>query len=203
MTTNLDSQKAVIWDIGAIAASGQPEALKLVHKILLASASIPVAFPPVLFDVEAGGRHYDELHADGGVMAQVFGGALLEVEVREYKPGTPIDFYLIRNGRLGSEYEATPRKISAIAGRSIGTLMKVQGSSDVLRAWVFAKATGSNFHYISMPDEFQTELKETFDPAYMKALFDVGHQQGLNGIPWQQVPAGLLDADWPKPREHR
>jgi hypothetical protein len=60
-------QPGDIWDIGAVAASGHPDALKLVRKILLASSSIPVAFPPVLFEVEveADGRRYDEMHADG------------------------------------------------------------------------------------------------------------------------------------------
>jgi predicted acylesterase/phospholipase RssA len=54
-TTNLDQQRPIIWNIGAIAASGQPGALDLFRKILLASASIPGAFPPVMIDVEARG----------------------------------------------------------------------------------------------------------------------------------------------------
>ena len=55
-TTSLDEQRPVIWNIGAIAASGRPGALDLVRKILLASASIPGAFPPVMIDIEAAGR---------------------------------------------------------------------------------------------------------------------------------------------------
>lgn len=195
MTTNLDAQKAVVWDIGAIAASGDPDALKLIHKVLLASSSIPVAFPPVLIDVEVDGRPYDEMHVDGGVMAQVFGGGLLLAGGLEPKPGVKTDFYLIRNGRLNPEYALTKRKISAIAGRSIGTLMKVQGVSDVFRAWVFARSTGSNFHFIAMPEAFTTELKEPFDPVYMNALFDLGRQQGESGIPWEKAPAGLEGID--------
>ena len=42
-TTDLDEQRPVIWNIGAIAASGRPEALDLFRKILLASAAIPRA----------------------------------------------------------------------------------------------------------------------------------------------------------------
>jgi hypothetical protein len=75
--------------------------------------------------------------------------------------------------------------------------MKVQGKSDVLRAWIYAQARGCNFHYISMPEEFQVELKEAFDPVYMKALFEAGFQQGKNGIPWRQTPAEVQDVDWP------
>ena len=52
-TTNLDSQRLVVWDMGAIASSGDKGALELFRKIMLASASIPVIFPPVYIDVEA------------------------------------------------------------------------------------------------------------------------------------------------------
>lgn len=45
-TTNLDANRGVIWNIGAIAQTGKPEALELIHDILIASAAIPAAFPP-------------------------------------------------------------------------------------------------------------------------------------------------------------
>ena len=65
-TTNLDAQRMVVWDMGAIASSGDKRALELFQKIMLASASIPVIFPPVYIDVEAGGKPYREMHVDGG-----------------------------------------------------------------------------------------------------------------------------------------
>ena len=57
-TTDLDAGRPVIWNIGAIAASGNPRALDLLRHIMLASASIPAAFPPVMFDVEAKGQAF-------------------------------------------------------------------------------------------------------------------------------------------------
>ena len=71
-TTDLDAGRPVIWNIGAIAASGNPRALDLLRHIMLASASIPAAFPPVLFDVEAKGQAFQELHVDGGAVSQAF-----------------------------------------------------------------------------------------------------------------------------------
>ena len=64
--------------MGLIATSERPEALELFRKVMLASASVPVAFPPVFFDVVAGGSDYDEMHVDGAVAARVFynGGVL-------------------------------------------------------------------------------------------------------------------------------
>jgi predicted acylesterase/phospholipase RssA len=65
-STNLDAQLPVIWNVGAIAASGHPRALDLVRRILLASAAIPGAFPPVMFDVSVNGVTHQEMHVDGG-----------------------------------------------------------------------------------------------------------------------------------------
>ncbi len=55
-TSALDAARPVVWDIGAIANSGVPGALKLFHDIVQASASIPGAFPPVLIEVEVDGK---------------------------------------------------------------------------------------------------------------------------------------------------
>ena len=71
-TTNLDAERGVIWNMGAIAAKGDDNALKLFRNILLASTAIPGLFPPVLIDVEANGKKTQEMHADGGLSAQVF-----------------------------------------------------------------------------------------------------------------------------------
>ena len=44
--------------MGLIAKSGHRDALALFRRVMLASASIPVAFPPVYFDVGVDGRIY-------------------------------------------------------------------------------------------------------------------------------------------------
>src|SRR5258708_37141150 len=67
-----DGESGVIGNRTAMAASKDPDALGLFRKILLASASIPGAFPPVMIDVTVDGKHYQEMHVDGGATAQVF-----------------------------------------------------------------------------------------------------------------------------------
>jgi Patatin-like phospholipase len=71
-TSDLDAQQGVIWNIGAIAASGHPRARDTIARILLASAAIPGAFPPTMFDVTLDGKPYQEMHVDGGAFAQAF-----------------------------------------------------------------------------------------------------------------------------------
>lgn len=71
-TTNMDALRPVIWDLGAIAVSDHPDKANLIHRTILASASIPGAFPPMIFDVSKGGVEYNELHMDGGIGKQIF-----------------------------------------------------------------------------------------------------------------------------------
>ena len=71
-TTHMDAQALVVWNMGAIDDSGHPQALDLFRKVVLASSSIPVAFPPVFIEVEVDGRRYDEMHTDGGTVTQLF-----------------------------------------------------------------------------------------------------------------------------------
>src|SRR5207244_4858519 len=129
-TTNLDAQRPVIWDIGALANSGRPDALQLMRRIMLASASVPGALPPVEIKVTADGRPYDEMHVDGGVTRQVFlypPGYEPQVVDRTlgWKPVRRA--YIIRNSKVAPEFKVTQSKLLQIASRSISTLIKTQG----------------------------------------------------------------------------
>ena len=111
-TTNMDAQRPVVWDIGAIASTDNPGRRKLMRDILLASASIPGVFPPVEIIVEAPGGRFAEMHLDGGVTRQIF---FLPVQVKlnetslnrqgALRPGT---VYALRNTKLDPSYEAVP-----------------------------------------------------------------------------------------------
>jgi hypothetical protein len=190
-TTDLDSQTMVVWDIGAIAASGRPDALALVHRIMLASAAIPVAFPPVLFPVEANGKRYAELHVDGGVIAQVFGGLILLAQENGPSRRIPKRMYLLRNGRLEPQYAPPAMRLGSLADRSMSTTSVSQGLNDVLRAYAWARKSGAEFYLTSIPASFTVELKEPFDRQYMQGLFAVGYEFGRNNGPWQRTPPGL------------
>ena len=112
-TTNLDARRGVIWDIGKIAEYGTPEALELVRKILVASAAIPGAFPPMMIDVEANGTKYQEMHVDGGASAQVFVYPA-RLHVAEISEAAGVErerhMYIIRNGRLDPDWADTERQ---------------------------------------------------------------------------------------------
>ena len=107
-TTNLDAQRPVTWDIGAIASSGFPAREQLVRNVLLASASIPGAFPPVLFNVVVNGKRYSEMHVDGGVTRQLFslprGLGLRDSEIPGDGALSLGTIYVVRNTKLAPQF---------------------------------------------------------------------------------------------------
>ena len=204
-TTNLDAQRAVVWDIGAIATVGGDEALELFRKVLVASASIPVVFPPVYMDVEVDGEIYEEMHVDGGVLTQVFvygSDVVADPLVVEGSNSTrkrrPIDLYVIRNGKLDPAYEQIGARISPIALRSIRTLIKSQGTGDIFHLLLLSVRDQMNFRLSYIPSEFSYEKKEEFDTEYMGSLFDAGHAMGLDASHWKDGPPGFQEFDYLK-----
>jgi predicted patatin/cPLA2 family phospholipase len=193
-TTDLDADRPVIWNITKIAASGDPRAVELIHKVLIASASIPVAFPPVVIEVEADGIRYDEMHADGGTSTQIF---LYPVEidwdlvVEKLKVKGEPHVYLIRNARLKPQRKAMKRRVFPIADRSITSLIRTQGIGDMYRMYLAAERDGLDYHLAYVPDDFDEKAKEMFDPEYMRKLFDVGYRMAKSGFTWKKAPPGF------------
>lgn len=194
-TTHLDAGRPMIWNIGAIAISDRPDVRELLADILLASASIPGVFPPVLFQVEAGGATYDEMHVDGGTASQVFLyppslniKSLLEKLQQEHRD---ISIYVIRNSKLSPNWVTVAPRVPAIAQRSIGVLIRSQGVGDVNQIYLRTLRDKIDYNLAFIPPVFDMEANEEFDPVYMRALFDFGYKLGRDGYDWKKSPVGF------------
>jgi hypothetical protein len=197
-TANLDAQKLVIWDMGKIAAIGDDRALALFRQVILASSSIPVAFPPVYFKVEAEGKTYDEMHVDGGVVKQVFflyevaqglGEAIKEsrADIRNFR----YKIYIIRNGYADSIWKEVPNDLSAIAERTMDTMINAQGVGDIYQLYVFSKLGNGDFNLAYIPASHISNAREPFDPVEMRKLFALGYDEAAAGYNWKKVPPGF------------
>jgi hypothetical protein len=203
-TVNLDIRRPVVWNIGAIAASGHPDALDLFRRILLASASIPGAFPPVLLDVEAGGQRFQEMHVDGGAAMQVFlyppalgtAGVLRRAGLVRERTA-----WVIRNGRVDVTEAEAPRGLISIATRSAQTLLHFAGIADIDRIYLTTQRDGVAFRIQSIGREFTLARPGFFDPGYMRALFAYGEARGQNPTSWLTAPppVGLINAPYAVP----
>jgi predicted acylesterase/phospholipase RssA len=198
-TTDLDAQSFIVWNLGAIAASGQPQAVELFRRVMLASASIPVVFPPVFFRVETQGRMYDEMHVDGGVGARMFyNGGLFDFAQAQRASGRSPgieDVFVIHNGQLAPVPEQTPRTLRGIASRSLESTGKAATVGDLFRIYTVVQRSGGTFQWMTLPAGVQVESNELFDPVTMGELFEVGKRIGMAGPQWLEHLPGLSTAE--------
>ncbi len=190
-TTNLDAQRPVVWDIGKIAASGDPAAPGLIRDILLASSSIPGAFPPVEFTVTANGQTYTEMHVDGGVTRQLF---FFPVDVDVPEIGRALasamqfgSVYALRNTRLVATYAPIEPDLISITARSVSTLIRSAGVADIQVIETQARDNGFGLQVTAVPESFDVPETELFDPVYMRALYELGYRMAIDGKAWMMV----------------
>lgn len=193
-TSDIDAQQPVIWNIGAIAASGHPRAADTIRRILLASAAIPGAFPPTMFDVTLDGKPYQEMHVDGGAFAQgfLYPAALTQQRRQRAAKGQrvlPAQAYVIRNARLDPNWSATKRQMLGIAARSIDTMIAVSGMNDVIRMYERTRQDGIEFNLAYIGADFNEVAPAPFDQGYMRKLFDYAYVRARQGYPWMTKPS--------------
>ena len=204
VTTDLDAGRSVVWNMGAIAVHfttqgagngggngpghGGDAAIKLFRDIMLASGSVPGAFPPVLIDVEGNGKRFAEMHADGGVGGQFFmtPPALMQ-STSGYK--IPADaLYIVVNSGLQPEFQVVERNTPTILAQTVSMAIKADIRVLLDRAYVAAKNSGIGFNVATIPPSFNAPSRGAFDPDYMKALFNVGYDQGKSATPFAGEP---------------
>ncbi|MFY9627052.1 MAG: patatin-like phospholipase family protein [Methylocystis sp.] len=193
-TTDLDAGRPVLWNIGAIAASRDPRALDLIRHIMLASASIPAAFPPVMFDVEANGVPYQEMHVDGGAVSQAFLvppslNARAALDKTGYRRN--VAAYIIRNSRLTTEWSDVERSTLTIAGKAVSTLINYNGVGDLYRMYMVTNRAKASFNLAFVGEDFQAPHPTEFDPEFMRTLYHFAYNKAAKGYPWEHAPPGF------------
>ena len=194
--------RAEICDDVAVARAGDrecacadaPGALELFRKIMIASTSIPGQVSPVMIDVDIDGKHFQEMHVDGGVITQVFlypPRSLMEMQRVTGRPyRRELHAYVIRNGRLKPTWSDTERHTLSIGDRAIRALIQIQGISDLERIYRTAQQDGADFNLAYIGSDFSYPHNERFDPEYIKRLFDYAYQLSVQGYPWHKAPPG-------------
>ena len=203
-TTNLDVPVGVLWNIGGIAATGGPGAPEFIAKILLASASIPGAFPPVMIDVKADGNDHQEMHVDGGTVAQVvfyppsFNASKLPrsagIEANRLQRAIlnrRRRLFVIRNARPGSDLETVDRSTLKIAGRAISTLVSAQGVGDLYKLYLICQRDNIDYNVAYIPAVFSEKLRKPFDRDYMNKLYRLGRETMKSDRAWSKYPPGF------------
>lgn len=190
VTTNLDAQEAVIWDMGALAAREDDASLRRFRQVLLASASIPGVFPPVLIaGRSAEGRIVQEMHVDGGVNAPFLAvpeSLLSSTTAGPRPPGGAI--YVLVNGGLAPDARTTDGKLRAILARSYDSASKASLRTHLAANAAFAARNGLQLYVSAIPREVESSSLD-FSPKAMKRLFEIGRARALSGEAWRDGEA--------------
>jgi predicted acylesterase/phospholipase RssA len=188
-TTDLDTERLTIWDMGAIAARGGPEARKLFEQVLVASASIPGVFAPSMIDVQSGGRTFAEMHVDGETDSAFFGvPQTLLLANRPTQPPFKVRLFIIVNARLGSRFEVTPDRTIPIIQRSLDSVIKGSMRSELISTFEFCREEGCELQVASLPENAD-DASFDFKGEHLRSLFDAGVAAAAQGAAWSKKPA--------------
>jgi hypothetical protein len=183
-TTNMDAGRRVLWNMGAIATAGGAPALKLFREILLASSSIPGFFQPVLIDVEANGKKFQEMHLDGTITAPFF--VAPESALSSAGGGFPAgQVFVLVNGKLVPDFSIPERKLNAVLARTISVALTTGIQAEVLLIKGAAQRLGFELNIAHVPESFPEVNRGLFDRAYMEALLRYGAEQAMKGAAFE------------------
>lgn len=208
VTTNMYAQRPVVWNMGKIAASKDPGAVKLFADVLIASASIPAVYPPVFIDAQADGKQIREMHSDGGSAIQVFAvpdGVLAAASPKSLPDVRRAELYMIVNNTLFPEFEVVDDSTLAIGGRGLATLLKAQTRNSVIATYGFARRFGIKFNLSTIDRSVPYDPTDPFNPEYMRTLYKFGYERALSGDAFRSDPEtdlSLPRTGLPRPAMH-
>ncbi len=189
ITTNLDTQRTVIWDMGRIAALRSTQALSLFRDVLAASASIPVVFPPMQINAEANGRRFQEMHVDGGVTAPVLTlpDAFL-LRNGAFAKGVRMNIFILINNKVERDFQLVPNNTIDIAARASASVTKTQTRSVLYETYNVARRNNFGFNLTYIDKDLPSSRSFDFETSYMRSLYQYGYDKAKTGDFWAKAP---------------
>jgi hypothetical protein len=197
LTTNLDTERTVMWDMGAIAAHGGADGLALFRQVLVASASIPGVFPPQLIDVVQGDFAFREMHVDGSTLTPFLSipePVIMGDAAPLQRPHTHL--FVVANVPIEPEFAITPLSTLPIFSRAAEATAKSLTRSDLVATAAFCKLHGVAFSVSSPPVGLAGSALD-FSARHLRRLFNAGYDKAKAGQAWQDVIAPPPDVGQP------
>jgi len=194
-TTDLDREETVIWDLGAIAMRGGEPARKLFRDVVVASASIPGVFEPVLIHVQQGGRSYDEMHVDGSASTSLFiapAAAYFALLDQHSLEGAQV--YVLINGQIVDAPATTPFKLRPIVARTFSVALKHMSRAEVVGVNQFAEKYRMAVRTTYLPFDYPRYSLTDFRASTMRPLFEYGARCAENARLWTTLDDTLAAA---------
>ncbi|MGO4704340.1 patatin-like phospholipase family protein [Microvirga sp. 2MCAF38] len=185
VTTNLDAQRPMVWDMGTIAAT---KANSLFREVMTASASVPGVFQPMLINVAADGHAFQEMHVDGGLTSNVF-TLPQNLLVRDPRLGGQQrgSIYVLMNGKIEPSFAVVENSTGQIAGRAVTTMTQAQSRSTLHATAAFARQNGFRFNLTAIDSTVPDGGATGFDTPYMRRLYEYGYAKAVSGELWSRT----------------
>jgi predicted acylesterase/phospholipase RssA len=195
-TTDLDKEETVIWDLGAIAARDDEPARQLFRDVLLASASVPGAFPPVVLHVEEAGTTYDEMHVDGATTVPFIGAPeslfFSSLPMADLKGGK---IFVLVNGQLASTPGTTQFRTIPILSKSFAAATRHMTRMQLASTAEFARNHAMDLKFTAVPMDYPRVSPLDFRRSTMRQLFDYGAACATQGQLWTTIDQAISRAD--------
>lgn len=193
-TGNMLTNRFAVWDMGAIACSGRPDAQLLIRKILLASCSVPGIVRPVEIDVTVNGRHYVEWHGDAGNFSQAF--------IRT-PAGLPPDsnVWVLSAGKVYRDQVREKPSMLSLLGGAVSNSLYALFRADLVKLYGLCAVTHSHFKLLALPQSFHGETSSAaFDPAELTRMYWTGYKMAETSDQWRTAPPDSLPGEATPPR---
>jgi hypothetical protein len=195
-TTDAETKRFVVWDIGAIASKGRARDRDLIKQILLGSSAIPGFFPPQHITVELDGQCLTERHVDGSVSRPLFLHVpYVPPEYRSKNANHDLaeaNVYCIIAGKLDADPQPIKPRALDIAGQEISAMIHAQTRGDLRRIFMTTVLAGMNFYMTSIPIPYSTPTSATeFEIPAMVGMFNEGFRLSSGDKVWRRTPPGV------------
>jgi hypothetical protein len=187
-TTDLDTQKSVIWDLGAIATRGGPTARSLFIDVLVASASVPGVFPPAYISVtDNNGITFREMHMDGGINMPFFS---LPESLIPLDQGSGVEIDVLLNYPTQSGFNVTSANPLAVAARAFSTMQKAATRASMSATATLCLRPNVTCRFTDVPEAVRDKSFLDFSTPTMVELFRIGREGGVSGQAWRRMGSG-------------
>ena len=178
--------------MGAIAEQTGHHSKQLFIDVLVASASVPGIFPPVLLSVNDGVHAFEEMHIDGSTSAPFFIAPLtINATLQNADVLRGANVYVIANTQLTSKQRATPVNTLAILSRSFTTTMNHMARDKIGQTFGFTTQNDMNLQVTAIPSSFPFAGSLAFDSNSMNELFSYGQRCAVQGQVWFDIPQAV------------
>jgi hypothetical protein len=189
-TTDLATGEPVIWDLGSVALYGGADARRLFRTILLASASVPGMFPPVVIRFRTTGGVREEIHVDGGVTMPFFIAPAPEDLSPSDRSGRPVLVRIVIDGRLRDFPHGANANALSIFSRSVSAALSRMTRTTLEWTVDAGRRRGISVEYAAIPATYPLHGAFNFNADEQRALFEYASSCAEAGRLWISAAPG-------------